>query len=115
MADPIDRKLVIAVSSSALFDLNDSDRVFREKGEKAYKAHQEENLDVILEKGAAFPFVRRFLSINELNLTPASAAAKSGRKFASFCKFCDAFYGRLEAIVILFYLNKFNIKIQQAL
>jgi 5'-nucleotidase len=65
MADPIDRKLVIAVSSSALFDLNDSDRVFREKGEKAYKAHQEENLDVILEKGAAFPFVRRFLSINE--------------------------------------------------
>jgi 5'-nucleotidase len=45
MADTIDRKLVIAVSSSALFDLNDSDRVFREKG-------------------AAFPFVRRFLSIN---------------------------------------------------
>jgi len=65
MAYPIDRKLVIAVSSSALFDLSDSDRVFREKGAKAYKAHQEENLDVILEKGTAFPFVRRFLSINE--------------------------------------------------
>ena len=65
MAYPIDRKLVIAVSSSALFDLSDSDRVFREEGEKAYKAHQEANLDVILEKGTAFPFVRRFLSINE--------------------------------------------------
>lgn len=65
MAYPIDRKLVIAVSSSALFDLSDSDKVFREQGEKAYKAHQENSLDVILEKGAAFPFVRRFLSINE--------------------------------------------------
>jgi len=65
MAYPIDRKLVIAVSSSALFNLSESDKVFREKGAKAYKAHQEDNLDVILEKGTAFPFVRRFLSINE--------------------------------------------------
>lgn len=64
MAYPIDRKLVIAVSSSALFDLTESDNVFRESGEKAYKEYQEQNLDVILEKGVAFPFVRRFLSIN---------------------------------------------------
>ncbi|HHI91934.1 MAG TPA: 5'-nucleotidase [Gammaproteobacteria bacterium] len=65
MPYPIERKLVIAVSSSALFDLSESDRVFREKGPKAYKEYQKENLDVVLEKGVAFPFVRRFLNINE--------------------------------------------------
>jgi len=62
---PIERKLVIAVSSSALFDLSESDRVFREQGPKAYREYQKENLDVVLEKGVAFPFVRRFLHINE--------------------------------------------------
>lgn len=65
MSYPIERKLVIAVSSSALFDLTESDRVFREEGSHAYKKYQEENLDVVFEKGVAFPFVRRFLSINE--------------------------------------------------
>ncbi|HIP06304.1 MAG TPA: 5'-nucleotidase [Mariprofundaceae bacterium] len=64
MAYPIDKKLVIAVSSSALFDLSESDKVFREQGAKAYKAYQEEHLDDVLGKGVAFPFVRRFLSIN---------------------------------------------------
>ncbi|HID37834.1 MAG TPA: 5'-nucleotidase, partial [Ghiorsea sp.] len=61
MAYPIDKKLVIAVSSSALFDLSESDKVFREQGAKAYKAYQEEHLDDVLGKGVAFPFVRRFL------------------------------------------------------
>lgn len=65
MPYPIERKLVIAVSSSALFDLSESDRVFREQGPKAYKEYQQENLDIVLEKGVAFPFVRRFLNINE--------------------------------------------------
>ncbi len=65
MPYPIERKLVIAVSSSALFDLSDSDRVFKEKGSKAYKEYQEKNLDVVLGMGVAFPFVRRFLNIND--------------------------------------------------
>jgi len=64
-AYPIDKKLVIAVSSSALFDLTESDRVFREQGPKAYKIFQEENLDIVLGKGVAFPFIKRFLAINE--------------------------------------------------
>ncbi len=65
MAFPIEKKLVIAVSSSALFDLSESDKVFREQGAKAYKTYQEEHLDDVLGKGVAFPFVRRFLSINQ--------------------------------------------------
>lgn len=64
MAYPIERKLVIAVASSALFDLSESDKVFRDKGSKAYKEYQEENLNVVLDKGVAFPLIRRFLSIN---------------------------------------------------
>lgn len=62
---PIDKKLVIAVSSSALFDLSESDKVFRDQGAKAYKEFQEANLDKVLGKGVAFPFIRRFLSINQ--------------------------------------------------
>jgi len=57
MPYPIEDKLVIAVASSALFDLSKSDRVFREQGEKAYRKHQEANLDKPLRKGVAFPFV----------------------------------------------------------
>ena len=64
MPYPIERKLVIAVASSALFALRESDKVFIEEGPRAYKEYQEKHLDTVLGKGVAFPFVRRFLSIN---------------------------------------------------
>jgi 5'-nucleotidase len=64
MPYPIEKKLVIAVSSSALFNLSESDKVFREQGPKAYKEYQEKRIYDPLEKGVAFPFVRRFLNIN---------------------------------------------------
>ncbi|TBW58767.1 5'-nucleotidase [Marinobacter halodurans] len=64
MPFPIEQKLVIAVASSALFDLSESDAVFREQGPNAYRHYQASNLDVPLGKGVAFPFVRRVLSIN---------------------------------------------------
>ena len=65
MPYPIERKLVVAVSSSALFDLSESHKVFLEKGPKAYKEFQEKNIDTVLAKGVAFPFIRRFLNINK--------------------------------------------------
>jgi 5'-nucleotidase len=65
MSFPIENKLVIAVSSSALFDLAESDKVFREQGSIAYRDYQEAHLNTHLKKGVAFPFVRRFLAINE--------------------------------------------------
>lgn len=65
MAYLIEKKLVIAIASSALFDLSESDKVFKELGEEAYRKFQEEHLDVPLRKGTAFPFIRRFLSLNE--------------------------------------------------
>ena len=65
MAYPIERKLVIAVSSSALFDLSDSNEIYMNQGVEAYRLYQEENIDMPFKKGVAFPFIRRFLSINK--------------------------------------------------
>lgn len=65
MPYPIENKLVIAVASSALFNLEESDKVFREQGESAYRAYQEANIDVPFKKGVAFPFIKRLLSLND--------------------------------------------------
>jgi len=64
MSYPIDQKLVVAVASSALFDLTDSDRVFRERGVEAYRKYQEAHIDATLSKGVAFPFIKRLLNLN---------------------------------------------------
>lgn len=61
----IEGKIVIAISSSALFDMTESDKIFREQGLIAYKKHQRDNIDVPLEKGVAFPFVSRLLKMND--------------------------------------------------
>ncbi|WP_199030632.1 5'-nucleotidase [Ralstonia flaminis] len=66
MAYPIERKLVIGVASSALFDLAESDEIYRTEGVEQYRLHQEKNLDVPFPKGVAFPFIRRFLHINRV-------------------------------------------------
>ena len=65
MPYPIHRKLVVAVASSALFDLTESGKIFKEKGEEEYRKYQRNNQDNHLEKGVAFPFVRRFLNLNK--------------------------------------------------
>ena len=65
MAFQIEHKLVIGVASSALFDLSGSHQVYLDSGPEEYRKHQEENIDVILGKGVAFPFIRRFLNINK--------------------------------------------------
>lgn len=65
MAYPIERKLVIGVSSSALFDLSESNQIYLEHGVAAYRDHQEKNIDLPFPHGVAFPFIRRFLNINK--------------------------------------------------
>jgi 5'-nucleotidase len=62
----LENRLVIGIASSALFDLAASDQVFREQGEEAYRRYQEENLDIPLTPGVAFPFIKRLLSLNDL-------------------------------------------------
>lgn len=64
MPYPIDEKFVIAVASSALFDLTESDSVFQQQGETKYRQYQEKNLNKPFERGVAYPFVRRLLNLN---------------------------------------------------
>lgn len=66
MTYPIEEKLVIAVASSALFELDEADTIFREKGVRAYRAYQREHENDVLKPGIAFPFVRRFLALNAI-------------------------------------------------
>ena len=66
MPFPIEKKLVIAVASSALFQLDEADAVFRERGVRAYRDYQVAHENDILAPGIAFPFVRRFLELNRI-------------------------------------------------
>jgi 5'-nucleotidase len=63
----LDNRLVVGVSSSALFDLSDSQRVFDEEGIDAYRAYQDEFRERPLRPGVAFDFVQRLLSLNDLS------------------------------------------------
>lgn len=66
MAYELADKLVVGVASSALFDLAESDAVFRSRGEAGYRAYQESHLSDTLAEGVAFPFVQRLLSLNDM-------------------------------------------------
>lgn len=63
----LDKKLVIGVASSALFDLRKSDKIFRKNGEKKYRKFQQKNIDKTLKPGVAYPFIKRLLSLNDLS------------------------------------------------
>ncbi len=58
--------LVVATSSRALFDLDESHQIFEQKGVSAYQEYQIEHEDVVLEQGVAFPLVKKLLHLNEL-------------------------------------------------
>ena len=60
------QRLTVAISSSALFDLTESDRVYREQGLEAYRRYQIAHEDEILEPGDGFQFVKKILNINNL-------------------------------------------------
>ena len=65
---PYDLKnpLVIGISSRALFDLEAENRIFETQGLKAYEEYQVLHEKDILPKGPAFPLVRAFLELNQL-------------------------------------------------
>ena len=57
--------LTVAVSSRALFDLDESDAVYREQGLEAYRRYQIVHEDETLVPGEGFTFVTKLLAINE--------------------------------------------------
>jgi 5'-nucleotidase len=59
-----DGKLVVAISSRALFDFEEENRVFDRDGEGAYVALQLGRIDVPAKQGVAFPLVKKLLAFN---------------------------------------------------
>lgn len=64
--------LVVGISSRALFDLEDENRIYEEKGLQEYTKYQIEHENDILKPGAGFQLVKALLRINSL--------VSSGRK-----------------------------------
>ncbi len=67
MPDSANQKLVVAISSRALFDLEESHRVFEQQGVDAYCRYQIEHENEVLNPGVAFPLVQKLLRLNRLN------------------------------------------------
>lgn len=64
MAYSLAGKLVVGISSRALFDLDEADEVFRTHGLAAYREFQREHEEDILEPGTAMPLIRGLMSID---------------------------------------------------
>ncbi|MEY2680552.1 MAG: hypothetical protein RL661_783, partial [Pseudomonadota bacterium] len=60
------KKLVVAISSRALFDLDESHRIFEESGKEAFCSYQIEHEEEILQPGVAYSLVSKLLAINEV-------------------------------------------------
>lgn len=66
MADVNQQKLVVAVSSRALFDLDESHRIFETEGKEAYCRYQIDHENEILQPGFGFQLVKKFLDLNRI-------------------------------------------------
>lgn len=60
----LNNKLVIAISSRALFDLEEENQIFEKDGLDAYYKYQLENEDKSLKKGTGYRLVENILKIN---------------------------------------------------
>jgi 5'-nucleotidase len=58
------QKLVIAISSRALFDLDESHRIFETQGKEAFCRYQIEHENEVLAPGHGFSLVKKLLSLN---------------------------------------------------
>ena len=61
-----DSKLIIGISSRALFDLDESHEIYKKHGLKSYEEYQIDNEDKTLKPGQAFSLVNKILNINDL-------------------------------------------------
>lgn len=66
MAYDLEHKLVVGVSSRALFDLTYENKIFEENGVEAYRTYQIEHEKDILRPGPGFPLIKALLNLNNL-------------------------------------------------
>ncbi|QUA53421.1 5'-nucleotidase [Aristaeella lactis] len=62
----LSKPLVIGISSRALFDLEEENKIFEEEGLEAYIKYQINNELKVLQPGAGFELVKAFLRLNDL-------------------------------------------------
>lgn len=62
----LDGKLVVAISSRALFDLDESHSIYESCGVDAYTQYQIAHEDEPLAPGIAFPLVQKLLALNKI-------------------------------------------------
>jgi 5'-nucleotidase len=60
----LEDKLVIAISSRALFNFEEANSVYEQDDTDTYRKYQRERLDEAAEVGAAFPLVKKLLAFN---------------------------------------------------
>lgn len=65
MANTLNGKLVVAISSRALFDFEEENTLFEQRDDRAYMKLQLEKLDVPAKPGVAFSMVRKLLAFND--------------------------------------------------
>ena len=65
MQGTIDKKLVVAISSRALFDLDASHAIFETEGKEAFYRYQIDHEEETLKPGVAYDLVSKLLAINE--------------------------------------------------
>lgn len=63
MTAALSDKLVVAISSRALFDLDESHHIFETQGVDAYAKYQVENENNVLMPGVAFPLAKKLLAL----------------------------------------------------
>ncbi|MDE6747742.1 MAG: 5'-nucleotidase [Lachnospiraceae bacterium] len=66
MSYDLENRLVVGVSSRALFDLSCENQIFEADGVDAYCRYQVEHEDEILQPGPGFPLIRALLNLNNL-------------------------------------------------
>ncbi len=59
-------RLIVAISSRALFDLSESHRLFETQGVDAYREYQVAHEGDMLQPGVAFPLVKKLMNLNAL-------------------------------------------------
>ncbi len=67
MAYSLEHKLVVGVSSRALFDLTVENTIFETKGVEAYRQYQLEHEQEILKPGPGFTLIKSLLNLNKLS------------------------------------------------
>ncbi len=60
----LDGQLVVAISSRALFDFEEENKIFEEHDDRAYMALQLERLEIPAKPGVAFSLVKKLLAFN---------------------------------------------------